>query len=180
MLDLPFGSRIAIIGPSNSGKSTLADIMSRTWNIPVYHLDQYAHIPNTAWVRRPNDDLAADHTRVITEDSWVIDGNYSFLMPKRFERATKIIWIDPLPLSTMTRYVWNHLTKPKGHRLGQLQGGPQKISWGLIRFTLFQYPKNRQKYLDLIWDIPKDKIMHIRSYKELDALYGTLGFIFKP
>ncbi len=173
MTDLPFGPRIAIIGPSNSGKSTLAHTMSRAWNIPVYHLDQYAHIPNTNWVRRPNDDFAADHHQIISKECWIIDGNYNFLMAERFSSATKVIFLDFFPLSTMCRYLINSFIKVTGHRPGQLQGGSQKISWKLIKYSLFQYPKNRQKYLSLTKDLPQDRVIRIRSLRQLNQLYSS-------
>jgi hypothetical protein len=43
------GPRIAIFGPSNAGKSTLAVAMSKRLNIPAIHLDQLKFIPNTNW-----------------------------------------------------------------------------------------------------------------------------------
>jgi adenylate kinase family enzyme len=46
MPDSP-GQRIAIIGPSNSGKSTLAATMSIALSLPLLHLDQIAHRPTT-------------------------------------------------------------------------------------------------------------------------------------
>lgn len=41
------GPRICIIGPSSSGKSTLATLIGQKTNRKVVHLDQLAHEPNT-------------------------------------------------------------------------------------------------------------------------------------
>ena len=41
------GPRICIMGPSNSGKSTLADAIARACDLPVVHLDQLHHLPGT-------------------------------------------------------------------------------------------------------------------------------------
>ena len=69
------GKRICIIGCSNSGKSTLADALSKKLNIPAHHLDQYAHIENSNWQRTPDEILIETHNNIIKQDAWIIDGN---------------------------------------------------------------------------------------------------------
>ncbi len=71
------GQRICILGPSNSGKSTLAAAVGRVRSLPVIHLDQYRHLPGTQWVERPDDEFELMHDEVVRTDRWVIDGNYS-------------------------------------------------------------------------------------------------------
>lgn len=41
------GDRICILGPSNSGKSTLADAIARKRGLTPIHLDLLFHLPNT-------------------------------------------------------------------------------------------------------------------------------------
>ena len=47
------GPRIIILGPSNSGKSTLAEAIARARGLEAIHLDQLHHQPGTDWVQRP-------------------------------------------------------------------------------------------------------------------------------
>lgn len=47
------GDRICILGPSNSGKSTLADAIARKRGLEPIHLDLLHHLPNTDWEPRP-------------------------------------------------------------------------------------------------------------------------------
>ncbi|MFQ1682408.1 AAA family ATPase, partial [Pantoea dispersa] len=55
-LDYPWrfnlGPRICIMGPSNSGKSTLAKAIASKTSFPLIHLDQLHHLPDTKWVPR--------------------------------------------------------------------------------------------------------------------------------
>ncbi|MFS0491278.1 hypothetical protein [Leadbetterella byssophila] len=44
--------RICIIGPSSSGKSTLAQALGEKFDLKVCFLDQMAHVPGTQWKRR--------------------------------------------------------------------------------------------------------------------------------
>lgn len=85
------GQRIMVLGPSNAGKSTLAAALSARLDLPLVHLDQLQHLPNTDWVPRPEEDFVALHDQAIQNERWIMDGNYSRLMPKRFERATGVM-----------------------------------------------------------------------------------------
>jgi adenylate kinase family enzyme len=88
------GERICILGPSNSGKSTLAEATARKRSLKVVHLDLLYHLPNTEWEVRPTDEFVALHDTAITGERWVIDGNYSKCMPQHFVRATGLILLD--------------------------------------------------------------------------------------
>src|SRR5690606_14401014 len=88
------GRRIVILGPTNSGKSTLAEAISRKLDIPAVHLDRFRHLPNTDWAVRPNPEFHALHDAAIAEMAWVMDGNYSVLLPQRFARATGVIVVN--------------------------------------------------------------------------------------
>src|SRR5882762_504368 len=98
------GVRVCIIGPSNSGKSTLAERLACKLGTEAIHLDQLAHVPHTNWQRRSDQDLISEHDEVIASDKWVIDGNYRVCMQQRFERATAVIWLDPPLIGFLYRY----------------------------------------------------------------------------
>lgn len=55
------GPRLCIIGPSNSGKSTLAAAIGRRRDLPVVHLDQLHHRPGSQWQARPREEFVALH-----------------------------------------------------------------------------------------------------------------------
>lgn len=71
------GPRICIIGPSNSGKSTLATAIGWARDLPPIHLDQLYHRPNTDWEPRPAAEFVALHDAAILGPRWVMDGTYS-------------------------------------------------------------------------------------------------------
>jgi adenylate kinase family enzyme len=71
-----------VIGPSTSGKSTLAAAIGHSRGLPVVHLDQYRHRPRTAWVERPDDEFAALHGEAVRGERWVIEGNNSRRLPE--------------------------------------------------------------------------------------------------
>ena len=164
------GTRICIIGPSNSGKSTLAQALSRKLSITHLHLDQIAHKPYTNWEKRPNEEFVADIDEFLAKnENWVIDGNYSICIPQRFERATSVIWLD----SSRWKRLWRYLLRcfeNNPHRPGKLNGSENEFSWGLVFYTFFQYPKKMPKYWELL-NKHKHKPILIRSFKELSTYY---------
>src|SRR5690242_15505778 len=98
------GDRICILGPSNSGKSTLANAIARKRGLQAVHLDQLFHMPNTDWQQRPRDEFIALHDAAIAGERWVMEGNYSICMPQRFRRATGLILLDVSTPASLLRY----------------------------------------------------------------------------
>jgi adenylate kinase family enzyme len=122
------GKRISIIGCSNSGKSTLADALAKKLAIPVYHLDQYAHVVGSNWQRQPDDMLIEQHEAIIQQDAWIIDGNYSVCMPSRLDLSTAVIWLDLNVYGSVLRYLLRSI-KNKPDRPGRLMGAKKEFSF---------------------------------------------------
>lgn len=166
------GRRICILGPSNSGKSTLTHALAQNLDVPSVHLDVLRHIPNTAWEPRPLEEFVAAHDAAITGEGWVIDGNYSVGLPQRLERATGVIWIDPPLWGCIGRYLKRCFQKPD-KRFGRLDGATREFSFELIHYTLTQYPKKKPKYAAMIAARPALPFIYLASMKHLNALYAA-------
>jgi adenylate kinase family enzyme len=162
------GTRICIVGPSNSGKSTLAVAIGEAKGLKVVHLDQLHHLPHTDWVPRPSDDFAALHDTAITGDHWVIEGNYSRLLPQRLARATGFILLDVPTSTSLYRYVrrcWF-----ERDRRGALEGGRDSVKWDMIRHIVVATRANRVRYREMINSISLPKTQ-IASTKALTDFY---------
>ncbi|QGR08715.1 hypothetical protein CTZ24_09645 [Pantoea phytobeneficialis] len=64
------GPRICILGPSNSGKSTLAHAIAQKTSLPLVHLDQLYHLPNTHWQARSEAEFLQLHQAAVAEPNW--------------------------------------------------------------------------------------------------------------
>lgn len=164
------GKRICIIGCSNSGKSTLADALSKKLNIPAYHLDQFAHIENSSWQRQSDEILIENHSNIIKNDSWIIDGNYSVCMKPRIDFATSVIWLDPNIYRCVFRYLLRSIKNDKS-RPGRLAGAKNEFSFWLIKWIIFNYPKNRKKYQKILECRQDLTILQIKSMSSLRNYY---------
>jgi adenylate kinase family enzyme len=164
------GKRICIIGPSSSGKSTLAEKLSKRLDIAVCHLDQIAHIPNSNWKPRNKDLLKIDHNNFIENNRyWIIEGNYSFLMKKRFSNATIVIWLDFKVTGALLRY-FKRTINNSDVRAGNLNGATKQFSLKHIKYMIFDAPKNRVKYKSLIYE-SNVNLIYIDSFKKLKGYY---------
>ena len=167
-----FGDRICILGPSNSGKSTLANAIARKRGLETVHLDQLFHLPNTDWEQRPRNEFIALHDAAIAGERWVMHGNYSFCMSQRLRRATGLILLDISTASSLLRYFRRTLFEKD--RLGALEGGRDSVKWDMIHHIAVTTPRNRKKYQSMFeeLDLPKLQLTSVRAIKQCFLAWG--------
>ncbi len=88
----PLGRRIAVLGMTASGKSTLAKQLARLIGVPHVELDGIVHGPN--WVDLPDEEFRARTADALSGDGWVVDGNYSAVRDLTIGQAETVIWLD--------------------------------------------------------------------------------------
>jgi hypothetical protein len=166
------GSRICILGPSNSGKSTLASSISKARGLPCIHLDQLHHQPNTNWRPRPDSEFIALHDEALRAEQWVMDGNYSRCLPQRLARATGVILLDTSIVTSLFRYIRRSWFERD--RIGGLEGAKDGVNWALIRHIAITSPANRRRYKALFDRIDLPKI-GLASPRALADFYRAEG-----
>jgi adenylate kinase family enzyme len=166
------GDRICIMGPSNSGKSTLADAIARKNQAQAIHLDVLHHLPGTDWEPRPFADFQRLHDAAIETPRWVMDGNYSRLLPQRLERATGLILLDISTPLSLLRYMRRCLVR-RG-RIGSLEGGKDSVKWQMLKHIAITTPRNRKRYAELERAVKLPKI-YLSSARQIEACYLELG-----
>ncbi len=162
------GQRIVIVGPSNSGKSTLAVAIAQKLSLQAVHLDQLRHLPNTNWLERPDEEFAQQHDAAILKESWVMEGNYSRLVPQRLDRASGIILLTSSVWLRYYRYLKRTLNN-NSTRAGHLEGSQDNLSWKMTRWII----KTRNKaarYEEIIRKTGKPFVKCSTS-KDLRTLY---------
>jgi adenylate kinase family enzyme len=164
------GTRICILGPSNSGKSTLAASIARALDLEAVHLDQLFHLPDSDWRPRPEDEFLALHAQAIARDRWVMDGNYTKCLPQRMARATGLILLEVSTLTSLLRYVRRTLLQRARH--GGLAGGRDSIKWDMIRHIVVTTRGDRSRHAEMFQRIGIPKL-HLASLREIAAFYRT-------
>jgi adenylate kinase family enzyme len=164
------GPRICIMGPSNSGKSTLATAIARARNLQLIHLDQLFHQPNTDWEARPAEEFIALHDKAVSGERWVMDGNYSRCLPQRLAKATGVILLDTPTTVSLYRYFRRCWFERR--RLGGLEGNQDSVKWSMIRHIAITTRANRKRYDALFDSISLPKV-RLSTPAALAVLYQT-------
>jgi adenylate kinase family enzyme len=160
------------MGPSNSGKSTLAAAIARARGLPLIHLDQLYHQPNTDWQPRPEVEFIALHDAAIAEACWVMEGNYSRCLPQRLARATGVILLDTTTAVSLLRYF--RRTWFEAGRHGGLEGGRDSIKWMMIHHITMVTPGNRRRYRRMFEGIALPKV-RLATGGEIARFYREEG-----
>lgn len=87
--------RIVILGSGGSGKTTLANYITKKTNLPIVYLDKEYWLPN--WERPDNDVWNQKLTTLVQNDQWVMDGNYIDSLDIRLNKADLVIMLDIKP-----------------------------------------------------------------------------------
>ncbi len=85
-------NRVIVIGCPGSGKSTFSRRLHEITQIPLFHLDLMFWNADKTTVERP---IFLDRLqKVMDQDRWIIDGNYSTTMKMRMEACDTIFFLD--------------------------------------------------------------------------------------
>ncbi len=84
--------RILILGRPASGKTTLAHEIAQKYNLQQKSMDDIYWLDD--WVRPKHEDFLLKLDEFISNDEWILDGNYLNYLDERLDRATHVIYID--------------------------------------------------------------------------------------
>jgi adenylate kinase family enzyme len=160
------GPRICLMGPSNSGKSTLAHAIARSRGLPAVHLDRLYHRPGTDWEPRPHAEFLHLHEQAIQQPRWIIEGNYTRCIGPRLARATGLILLDLPTAAGLFRYL--RRTWFDRHRHGALEGGRDSVKWQMVRHLVVATPANRRRYAAMFdgANLPKVRLATVRELRD--------------
>jgi adenylate kinase family enzyme len=162
--------KIAVVGSSGSGKSTVARILAERLGVPCVELDELHWRPN--WTECPREEFRDLVAAATAGEGWVVDGNYyGKLGDLVLERADLVVWLD-LPLLMTFRRVWRR-TLVRIRRGTELWGGNRE-TWrdaffsreSLFVYMLKTHRSRRRRYLA---KLPGYEMVRLRSPREVDA-----------
>jgi adenylate kinase family enzyme len=86
-------TRTLIIGNSGSGKSWLAQRLSEQLQLPWTGLDHIHWLSDEHSIARPRGEALGMARIAASEERWVIEGVYDWIVSELLPRATALIWL---------------------------------------------------------------------------------------
>ena len=169
--------KIAIVGYSASGKSTLAAYLGELYGIPVLHLDTTRFLPG--WVERPKEEQIPMTEEFMNENDagWVIDGNYSsILYDRRMQEADRIIFMNFSRFACLLRARRRYRTYRGRVRESAAEGCTEKLDAAFIKWILLdgRTRERRDGYKRLAAAYP-EKFTVIKNQRQLTAYMVAIG-----
>ncbi len=176
--------RIAVVGCSGSGKTTVATSVAEALGIPHLELDSVFHQPN--WVGLPIEEFQDAVTAFTDRDAWVVDGNYTSqgIADIVWPRADTIVWLDLPRSETMRRIVPRTLGRvARGERLWN----DNRERWtnlvdprpnqNMILWAWTRHPIVRREYAQRFADAEGSHLtlVRLKTPTEIDAFLASAG-----
>lgn len=129
--------KIAVMGYSGSGKSTMARRLGALYGCPVLHLDTVQF--TAGWQERPREEARGLVAAFLDQNSgWVIDGNYSsFCQQRRLAEADAIVYFAFPRFVCLFQAVRRYLRYRGRTREDMADGCQEKMDWEFARWILW-------------------------------------------
>jgi len=164
-------NKISIIGGSGTGKTTLANNLSKQLNLPAYHIDGMHHLDN--WQIRDK----AERDKIIlekaSEEKWIIDGTYRSTLEHRLVCADLIIYLDYSSLAQVKGILGRYI-KEHGKERPEIPGCKERMTLEFLEQT-WNWRKNKRKFIiDKINKIDNHKVLIFKNRKQLNKWYKSV------
>jgi len=166
------GNKIAVVGVSAAGKSTLARLLALKLNLPLTHMDAIMWKPG--WDYIGDEETIRKLTDASSQGKWIIEG---FIDKNAYDtvlnNADSIIYLDYPRYIAAWRYILRWLKHRKNPR-PELEGSPEKFSLSFLRLVwskkeVYHLNKFLQEKIE-----DKTKILTLLSPKEAETFIQTI------
>lgn len=164
--------RIVIIGCGGAGKSTLAREMGEKLGIPVVHLDKLWWRPG--WVSISREEFDILHREAISEEQWILDGNFDRTIPERLARCDTAIYLDFGRMACLAGVCKRVLTTYRKVRPDMGDGCPERIDADFLKWV-WNFNKNkRQRNYRLLREAEHVNVIVLKNRRQVKKFLSSL------
>jgi adenylate kinase family enzyme len=167
--------RIAVVGTTSSGKSTLAERLAQKISADFIELDALHWEPN--WVEAPNEVFRERVEKAISREAWVVAGNYSVVRDLVWNKAEAVIWLD-YPFHIVFWRMFKRTIR-RAVLQEELWNGNRESFWTHLKLWseeslfhwLFKTYWRRKREYPMLFSLPENahlKIIHFKHPRETE------------
>jgi adenylate kinase family enzyme len=163
--------KIAVVGTTCSGKTTVAKRLAESYGVPHAELDALHWGPG--WTVPTAEDFRRRVEEALADDGWVVDGGYhGKLGDLVLKRADLVVWLDPPLRTILGRLAARTLRRIR--RREELWGGNRETwrgAFSLLLWALKTHRSRRNRYLERL---TRFDFVRLRSQRDVDAWLAGL------
>ena len=158
-------NRISIIGGAGTGKTTLSNILSEKYNIPVTHIDGIHHLKN--WKVRDKQERDKIILDIAKKEKWIIDGTYKDTIKQRLEKSDLIIWLDYSTFAQV-KGILKRFFKNPGKEKPEIPGCNERLNLEFLKYVINYRKKKRHFVVEAIQNVDPNKVLIFTKQKDLN------------
>jgi adenylate kinase family enzyme len=167
--------RVMVIGVSAGvGKSTLARNLGEKLGLPVHYLD--CSYWNPGWTEADEAQFRERQKKIVANEKWVIDGNYSSTLDERLPYADTIIYIELPRWFAIYQVLKRWLTHLGKERADRAEGCDEQMDWDFLHFIWTTYKGRKKKFRQMLRELEQEKnVVILHSRKEINKFLETIN-----
>lgn len=177
-------NRISVVGSSGSGKTTAACAVAERLGYPHLELDSVYH--QADWEPLPNDEFRSVARDFVSQDRWVVDGNYHSqgVLDIVWKQADTVLWIDApkrMVMGQVTRRTIRRALRREELWNGNREPMSNFTRWtpeeNVIQWAWTHYDSSRERYENRMNDTSWSHLdfVRLRSRDDVAAFVGSLA-----
>ena len=159
--------KVIVIGCPGSGKSTFSRALHKETGIPLYHLDMLKWNADKTTVSK---EIFHDRlTLVLSENEWIIDGNYASTMELRMSVCDTVFFLD-YPLEVCLSGIKERQGKPRP----DMPWIETEDDEEFLEFIRSYNTQSRPNVMELLEKYKEKNIVIIKSREEADEYLNNI------